>query len=390
MNVLVLHSELGVLRGGGENFTRNLFTAFNGRGHQVTAAFVADRRGRYPIPLPPVIEPLPIRGWWSRNLGAVWLSRIGRSIPFKSRLRTSWDRFQGAVSSRVIGWHSQRFQRRVEEELTDRWNDFDAVYVHGDTMLASKVARYRPTILRLPGPVSAELSPFLRKIQAVCANGDALKRIANFLGEAAIELPVGLDGRLFKPGPNTIRSILGWSERERVVGYVGRLTQIKGVDLLAAAFLELCRTNLDARLLIIGSGEAEGSIRSILAKEIGSGIAHIERDVDHEQLPEWYRAMNLFVMPSRYENCSNAVLEAMACGVPVLASDIGGNSILAEQQIGWLFESNSVFSLAECLRDLLANDSGMKARCENGRAQMEKRYTWAASAARLESILNRI
>src|SRR5215475_9094251 len=84
MKVLVLHSELGVLRGGGENFTRNLFAAFAARGHHVAAAFVADRHGRYPIPLPSFIEPMPIRGWWSRKLGQATLSSMSNCLPCES------------------------------------------------------------------------------------------------------------------------------------------------------------------------------------------------------------------------------------------------------------------------------------------------------------------
>jgi hypothetical protein len=92
MNVLVLHSELGVLRGGGENFTRNLFTAFAERGHCVAAAFVADHNGSYPLPLPAVIQPIPIRGWWSSSLGQATLSSLGRCLPPHSRYRKDWDR----------------------------------------------------------------------------------------------------------------------------------------------------------------------------------------------------------------------------------------------------------------------------------------------------------
>ena len=53
MKILVLHAELGILRGGGENFTRNLFVEFSKRGHEVCAVFGADLKGSYPIPLPP-------------------------------------------------------------------------------------------------------------------------------------------------------------------------------------------------------------------------------------------------------------------------------------------------------------------------------------------------
>src|ERR1700754_3860811 len=97
MKVLVLQSELGVLRGGGENFTRNLFTAFAGRGHHVAAAFVADRQGRFPFPLPSCIEPLPLRGWWSRKAGQATLSTITSRLPSGGRVRASWDCVQEAL-----------------------------------------------------------------------------------------------------------------------------------------------------------------------------------------------------------------------------------------------------------------------------------------------------
>src|SRR5438445_430440 len=114
MNVLILHSELGVLRGGGENFTRNLFRAFARRGHRVAAAFVADRNGRYLIALPSEINPIPICGWWSRNLGQTLLSSVAQRLPLNRRLKFVWNRCQGAMSWRVIRWHNERFQRRVK------------------------------------------------------------------------------------------------------------------------------------------------------------------------------------------------------------------------------------------------------------------------------------
>src|SRR4029453_2281751 len=97
MKVLVLHSELGGLQGGGENFTRNLFPAFAERGHRVMAAFVADRRRRYPLPLPSHIEPIPIPGWWSSALGQATLASVGRYMPYNSWFRMPWDRVQEAL-----------------------------------------------------------------------------------------------------------------------------------------------------------------------------------------------------------------------------------------------------------------------------------------------------
>ena len=388
MKILVLQSELGVLRGGGENFTRNLFTAFANRGHHIVAAFVANRRGEYPIALPTGMHPIPLNGWWSMNLGQATLGTMGRFIRTDSSRRKHWDRIQEAVAWRTIRWHNGRFRRRVELEFVHRWCHFDAVYVHGNTTLASLVARHRPTILRLPGPVTAELKPMLEQVPAVCANGDALLRIRRFLGDHATELPIGIDTQLFTPGRTSIRTVLGWTDQDRVIGYVGRLVHLKGVDLLAAAFRDVSRVAPNTRLLIIGSGPEGRYIRSVLAQEISSGIVHIEPDVSHDRLPEWYRAMDLIVMPSRYENLSNAVIEAMACGIPLLGSDIGGNKILADAGAGWLFERESVSSLTVSLSNIVNNDSDLKARGRVGLRYVRGRYDWAASAERLEWIIS--
>ncbi|MBX3349695.1 MAG: glycosyltransferase family 4 protein [Nitrospira sp.] len=390
MKILVIHSELGVLRGGGENFTRNLFTAFSERGHEVWVTFIADSSGKYPLALPPSFHPLPLAGWWSRKFGQNAISRMASWIPVGTVLRTQWDRVQEALCWRTVRWHDQRFTRRVEAQFRNRWNEFDAVYVHGSVQLAYLIAKLRPTILRLPGPASPDLASILRKISLVCANGDVLVKTREFLGDHAVELPIGLDGQLFRPGTSRIRQQLGWTEQDWVIGYVGRLAYIKGVDLLARAFSKIRRICPQVRLLVIGSGEEQGKLRLCLREELAKGIAWLEADVPHVSLPEWYRAMDLFVMPSRYENYSNAALEALACGVPFLASAIGGNQRLADTEGGWLFSHGSEEALAKSLQAVL---SERHAAMERGRVAGEKvreAYSWSCSAGRLEAIFQRI
>lgn len=388
MKILILQSELGILRGGGENFTRNLFSAFAERGHRVKAAFIADHQGNYPIPLPSNIEPIPLPGWWSRNLGQTTLSSIGRRFLFRNGFRTKWDRLQEAVSWRTIRWHDRRFRKTVERHFSRSWDQFDAVYVHGSADLASSIAKFRPTILRLPGPVTSELEPLLRSVHAVCANGDALYRIRAFLGSDAMELPVGINSQLFTPGASELRSSLGWADHDYVVGYVGRLTHLKGVDLLAAGFRQLEETVPAARLLILGRGEQENSLRAVLQTPISQNRVHLEPDVSHEQLPDWYRAMDVLVMPSRYENFSNSILEALACGVPFLGSDVGGNRMLATMGAGLLFEAGSVSSMVDSLRKVCDSRLLLKVRAKAVSKELGKRYSWSKTAETLESILS--
>jgi len=223
-------------------------------------------------------------------------------------------------------------------------------------------------------------------VHAVCANGDALNRIRDFLGNDAIELPIGIDARLFTPGVSPVRSLLGWSDQDYVVGYVGRLTHLKGVDLLAVAFHEVSQTIPEARLLIVGSGKEENSLRAILQKEISENRVHIESDVNHEHLPQWYRAMDVLVMPSRYENFSNSVLEALACGISFLGSDVGGNKLLASLG-GLLFEPGSVVSLVDSLRNGFKERFQLQVRGRSASQDLRNRYSWEKTAEHLESVI---
>ena len=153
MRVLVLHAKLGVLRGGGENFSRNLFAAFGERGHRVKAAFVADWTGRYPFPMPSNVEAIPMRGWWSTNLGQATMSAVGQRLTTLGLGRRQWDRVQNGLGWRTFQWHERRFKRRIVRDLLQVIKESDVVYVHSDPFLASAMASIRPTLLRLPGPV---------------------------------------------------------------------------------------------------------------------------------------------------------------------------------------------------------------------------------------------
>jgi glycosyltransferase involved in cell wall biosynthesis len=229
--------------------------------------------------------------------------------------------------------------------------------------------------------------PTLRSIHAVCANGDALQQIQSFLGDRAIELPVGLNHSLFTPGAASNRSRIGFSAEHKILGYVGRLSRIKGVDILAQAFRELSRTHPHVRLLLVGTGEEEPNLRALLRSESSRGLVHFAGDVSHEELPAWYRAMDILVMPSRYENYSNAVLEALACGIPFIGSDVGGNRALFQTGAAWLFEPSSPASLATTMDLALADLQVVRSRGAIGRKHVEGRYDWSATARRFEEIV---
>jgi glycosyltransferase involved in cell wall biosynthesis len=284
-------------------------------------------------------------------------------------------------------WHDARFRKRIQKEFQGRWKNYDAIYVHGSVELAAEVANHRPTVLRLPGPASDEQASLLHSIHVVCANGDVLARSRRLIGEKVVELPVGLDAVAFSPEGPSMRSALEWTSEHKVIGYVGRITRLKGVDLLADAFRDVAAVCPEARLLVIGRGEEEKSFRHVLLNEIAGGKVHFVPSLTSSELGPWYRAMDLFVLPSRYENFSNALLEASACGVPFVAADVGGNQILQKSGAGFLFAPGSSADLAHKIRECFADMESSRARSLAFSRVVREQYDWNVSAERMDWIL---
>jgi glycosyltransferase involved in cell wall biosynthesis len=207
------------------------------------------------------------------------------------------------------------------------------------------------------------------------------------MGANVTELPIGLDSRIFTPSNSSMRETLGFTKEHIVMGYVGRLNRLKGTDLLAEAFRKVVATSPQARLVIIGHGEEEGLVRYLLKEEIVSGKVHLIPGLNAVELGSWYRSMDVFVLPSRYENFSNALLEAAACGVPFIASNIGGNRMFHDAYAGQLFEPGSAEDLESQMLEFIRDAEPRKAKARHRSLTVRNRYDWKTTAERLEWIL---
>ncbi len=174
--------------------------------------------------------------------------------------------------------------------------------------------------------------------------------------ERVVRIPNGVDGERFTPATASekaaARRRLGIGEDGRVVLYVGRLEYMKGVDVLLGGWRRMNPAmRPGCRLILVGDGPERGRLeRTAEAGEISESV-HFAGE---QQVEDYYRAADLFVLPSRTEGLSNALLEAMACGLPVLASDVGGaKDLVHEGQNGYFFKSEDEQILAERLELLL-------------------------------------
>ena len=123
---------------------------------------------------------------------------------------------------------------------------------------------------------------------------------------------------------------------------------IYGVDVLAKAFVKVASVNPDVKLILLGGGSQGAKIRQILMNGGVMERVHFGGQVGQRDLPRWYHMADIYISPSHVDGSSVSLLEALACGMPCLVSDIAGNKEWVEENVnGWLFRDGNVDDLAE-------------------------------------------
>ena len=199
----------------------------------------------------------------------------------------------------------------------------------------------------------------LRHAESVIAVSRALlRRALELMGRQAEwrcqHVPcAAVDPRLFNTtdDPARLRGQLGVPPGARLVVFVGKLVPIKGVDTLIAAWADLLaagRVFPQDRLIIIGSGPQESILRRE-AQRTGESV-HFAGAMAQVDVAQWIRAADLLCLPSRNEGTPNVVIEALASGIPVVASAVGAiPDFVRDEQTGFLARPDDVPDLARAL-----------------------------------------
>lgn len=245
------------------------------------------------------------------------------------------------------------------------------------------VPGFRPYDFKI---VHQVMSPFLRVIWhdagQVIANSVGLRKLASIF-DASIEIPVipnGVDVFYYSMPKRTFSIPQIFS--------VGRVVYQKGFDVGLRALAEL--KHLEWEWYIAGDGPQLQTLKS-LANELGvSERVHFLGWQSRSELLQWYHKVNLFLLPSRHEGMSNAVLEAMACGLPVIATRIAGSEELVEHGVsGYLVNSEDVNSLKENLQMLFLNFNKAQTMGHASRHNAET-YSWQKVAEQYSQYLKNI
>jgi glycosyltransferase involved in cell wall biosynthesis len=139
----------------------------------------------------------------------------------------------------------------------------------------------------------------------------------------------GVDRQRFSPGDGmAARRRLGLPVDRPIVLWVGRMVPVKGLEVLLAAWRLIYRGPSQPLLVLAGDGEERTAIEAMAASLEGS--VRFVGSVPNTALPDWYRAADVVVLPSRSEGVPNVLLEALACGTPFVASAVGAIADLLE------------------------------------------------------------
>lgn len=199
-------------------------------------------------------------------------------------------------------------------------------------------------------------------------------------------IPCGVDTNLFLPGDQVAaRAALGLDDQPRLL-YVGRLAPIKGLETLLDAMARLRAAGTPVHLSIVG-GDAdeplnghEGALRARLARlDLGGTVTFVGAQ-PQERLRAWYVAADATVLPSHYESFGMVALEAMACGIPVVASRVGGlQTTVRDGVTGLLVRESDPAALAGAL-DRLLGDPDLRFRLGREGVQWAARHRWPCVA----------
>ena len=170
-----------------------------------------------------------------------------------------------------------------------------------------------------------------------------------------------------------IRQDLGICSGEHVVGYLGRLSEEKGLPYLIQAFAVLFHSSLPVKLLLVGDGPEKSAIEEMCrSKNIEKGVifAGFQPDVE-----KWLAAFDIFVLPSLTEGTPMALLEAMAMQVVVAASDVGGvPKVVGNGFNGLLFPPGQSLPIQKAIKELIENSKLRNILAANGYETVRFQY----------------
>ncbi len=359
MHILLVSSLYAPFVGGAERQAQNLARVLVSKGVRVTVL-------TQPVKGAPDVEKdgdIEIFRWLNTiPLGPLWgVSYMWNTLLACSKLKSRWD----IAHSQQVSLHSYALLQAAHRMSKPVLLRFACMGDGGDLARIMNV-RYGRFLL-----------PKLKTASRSIVLSNALREEVigyGFPSERIRQIPNGVDADLFIPNQ------LARKKNSKVFRFlvVGRLDRQKGIDILLQAFAKLEGKYL-WELVVCGDGPL-GSELEQLAQNLGLGQQVYFKGHVENVLNEYHQA-DILVLPSLYEGMPNAVLEAMACGLPIIGTDIGGTrELIIEGVTGWIVPPGSPETFSNVIK-MVINDQAMIVQIgEAGRQRVEEHFSLPAIA----------
>jgi glycosyltransferase involved in cell wall biosynthesis len=376
MKVLFVNRMMGVSWGGGENFDYHLARGFQKRGHEVV--FLTGQWGNRPNNIPQEIETICIESPYLRR----YMYRLAGKLPT----------VPGLIAETDLALFLRAARSQIEKTVKAR--SIDVGQVLALPHLASWIRSLCPVAMRFPGPPAWFQSPLLRRLgrdrrSRLFAHGDAVRYFRERVHLDVENIPPGIDTELFRPADQAARASqrarLGLRPNDFALVSVARLIHGKGHPELLQT-MAACRDRVASRLLLVGDGPMRTQFER-QARELGLGsCVQFLGHMDKQGVAATLQASDAFCLFSAYENYSNAALEAMAVGLPVLATRVGGFPSQVQEGVnGHLVDGEDTGAAAACIAGL-AGDPQRMTRMSLAAQSFAARFSWDATAGRVEEL----
>ena len=213
------------------------------------------------------------------------------------------------------------------------------------------------------------------------------RQTAKYTSSEVEVTPFGIDLERFRPAPE------GSGRKDIVIGTIKMLEETYGIHYLIPAFAKVREKHPDLplKLLIVGSGSQEARLKKMCSEFGIESVATFTGWVPYREIVSYYNQLDIYAAVSLQESFGVAVLEASACGKPVVVADVGGLPEVVEKEVtGIVVPPANVEKTAVALERLVIDEELRKRMGENGRKMVKERYDWTNNLQQMISIYRQL